>query len=150
MYEIYTIQNGDTIEIIAQKLGIDPTILYQINGLTPNYVPSAGTNIIIPQRRNNNFSYYTIKKGDNLYTIAKNYNIDVNTLAKLNGLNISDYIYPNQTILVPNSGTKLYFVKDNETLNDVARNLNTTVMNILRQNDKIFLTQDQLIVYKEN
>ena len=23
MYEIYTIQNGDTIEIIAQKLGID-------------------------------------------------------------------------------------------------------------------------------
>ena len=150
MYEIYTIQNGDTIEIIAQKLGIDPAILYQINGLTPNYVPNPGTNIIIPQRRNNNFSYYTIKKGDNLYTIAKNYNIDVNTLAKLNGLNISDYIYPNQTILVPNSGTKLYFVKDNETLNDVARNLNTTVMNILRQNDKIFLTQDQLIVYKEN
>lgn len=107
MYEIYTIQNGDTIEIIAQKLGIDPAILYQINGLTPNYVPNPGTNIIIPQRRNNNFSYYTIKKGDNLYTIAKNYNIDVNTLAKLNGLNTSDYIYPNQTILVPNKGTKL-------------------------------------------
>ena len=49
MYEIYTIQNGDTIEIIAQKLGIDPAILYQINGLTPNYVPNPGTNIIIPQ-----------------------------------------------------------------------------------------------------
>ena len=60
MYEIYTIQNGDTIEIIAQKLGIDPAILYQINGLTPNYVPNPGTNIIIPQRRNNNFSYSLI------------------------------------------------------------------------------------------
>ena len=49
MYEIYTIQNEDTIEIIAQKLGIDPAILYQINGLTPNYVPNPGTNIIIPE-----------------------------------------------------------------------------------------------------
>ena len=52
--------------------------------------------------------------------------------------------------LLKETEDKFYFVKDNETLNDVARNLNTTVMNILRQNDKIFLTQDQLIVYKEN
>lgn len=67
MYEIYTIQNGDTIELIAQKLGIDPSILYQINGFNPNYVPNVGSNIVIPVRRNANFEYYTIKKGDTIF-----------------------------------------------------------------------------------
>ena len=150
MYEIYTIQNGDTIEIIAQKLGIDPTILYQINGLTPNYVPSAGTNIIIPQRRNNNFSYYTIKKGDNLYTIAKHYNIDVNTLAKLNGLNISDYIYPNQRLIIPKSGYSFYITKDGDTLEIVRDKFNKNWEDILKYNETIYLLPGQLMINKNN
>lgn len=150
MYEIYTIRSGDTIESIARALGIEPAIIYQINGLTPGFIPSEGSQIIIPIQSNNNFEYYTIAKGDNLYAIARKYNTDVFTLAKLNGLNQNDYIYPNQTVLVPRGGVRLYFVKENETLNDIARNLNTNVMNILNQNSAIFLTPEQLILIREN
>ena len=61
---------------------------------------------------NDFFDKYIVKKGDNLYQIAMKNNINYKLLAQLNGLNTNDYIYPNQTILVPNKGTKLYFVKD--------------------------------------
>ena len=51
----------------------------------------------------------SFSKGDTLYNIASNNKIDVNLLAQLNGINKSDYIYPNQTLLIPKAGSILYF-----------------------------------------
>ena len=47
------------------------------------------------------YDYYTIKRGDNLYQIAKSYNVNASLLAALNGLDLNEYIYPNQVIMVP-------------------------------------------------
>ena len=47
------------------------------------------------------YEYYTIKRGDNLYQIAKNYNVNPSLLAALNGLDLNEFIYPNQVIMVP-------------------------------------------------
>ena len=49
------------------------------------------------------FQYYKIESGDSLYKIAKKYNVNPNLLANLNGLDMDDYIYPNQVILIPNT-----------------------------------------------
>ena len=35
------------------------------------------------------YEYYTIKRGDNLYQIAKNYNVNPSLLAALNGLDLN-------------------------------------------------------------
>lgn len=147
MYEIYVVQQGDTLENIASKYNIDPSVIYQLNGFGPDFVLNVGSSIILPVRRVSNFEYYTIKKGDSLYSIAKQFNTNVEVLARLNGLNTADYIYPNQTIVVPKQGTKLYFTKENETLADVSNKVQTDVMDILSKNEKIYLVPEQIIIY---
>ena len=61
---------------------------------------------------NNYFEYYTIQKGDNLYAIAKKYNVNPILLATINGLIQSDYIYPEQVIMIPKSDFAYYITKD--------------------------------------
>ena len=88
----YIVKEGDTIESLAVKYNVDPALIYQINGFTPDYILSPNTNIVLPVRGSNNFEYYTIKKGDNLYKITQDTGTDVRLLALLNGLNKDDYI----------------------------------------------------------
>ena len=144
MYDIYTIMNGDTIDSIARKFNTFPEILKNINANT-NF--EVGTNIVVP-RVNQFFDVYTIEKGDTLYEIAKRYNTDYNLLALLNGLNVNDYIYPSNTILVPKKDVKYYITKDNDTLNKVNRMLNSDIGKLIRQNN-LYLKEGQLIVYKD-
>lgn len=150
MYEVYVLKPGDTIESISKIIGIDPAILYQINNFPPNFVPVPGQSIIVPKKQEGYFNYYTIQKGDNLYNIAKTYNTDASTLAKINGLNLTDYIYPNQTILVPKNNIKLYITGANETITDVLQKLNISTDQLLNNNKTIYLLPEQLIIYKES
>lgn len=94
------------------------------------------------------FEYYTIKKGDNLYQIAKSYNINPSLLAALNGLSENDYIYPNQVIMIPKKGYSYYITKDGDTLSLVAKTFNTTIGNIINNNSTIYLREGQLLVNK--
>lgn len=102
----------------------------------------------VNQDANKYFDYYKIKKGDNLYQIGKNYNVNPALIAILNGLNLNDYIYPNETIMVPKEGYSYYVTKAGDTLNLVANTFNTSVSNILRNNETIYLQEGQLIVNK--
>ncbi len=106
----------------------------------------------VNEEANNNdyFEYYTIKQGDNLYQIAKKNNVNPTLLSIINGLNISDYIYPNQTIMIPKSNYAYYITKEGDTLNLVAETFNTTTNNLLKYNPSIYLQEGQLIVNKIN
>ena len=96
------------------------------------------------------FEYYTIKKGDNLYQIAKKYNVNPSLLALLNGLNTSDYIYPNQVIMIPKNNYAYYITKEGDTLNLVANTFNVSASNLIKYNPTIYLTEGQLIVNRIN
>ena len=97
---------------------------------------------------NDIFDYYTIYKGDTLYKIAKDNNIDASLLSKLNGINIDDYIYSNQVLLVPKAGTILYITTNGDTLAEVSKGLNVDINELINQNSKIYLQPEQLIVYR--
>lgn len=102
---------------------------------------------------NNNMDYldyYTIKKGDNLYQISQKYNVNLSLLAILNGLNIDDYIYPDQVIMIPKNNYAYYITKEGDTLELVANTFNTDIMNLLKKNPTIYLQEGQLIVNKIN
>ena len=111
MYEIYTVSDTDTLSTIAKKYGTTEEILSQINGFDKNYVLRPQTEIIVPVATDKTYKYYTVKKGDNIYQIAKTNNVDYDLLLKLNGLDKEDYIYPNQTLLLPKSGLTVYLTK---------------------------------------
>ena len=145
MYDIYMIKAGDSISSLANKFSTTVEVLRELN---PNSSFGVGSNIVVPTTREY-FDVYVIEKGDNLYDIARRYNTDYNLLALLNGLNVNDYIYPGNSILVPKRDVKYYFTKKNDSLNSVSRTLNADVIKLLRENNNIYLEEGQLIVYKD-
>lgn len=96
------------------------------------------------------FEYYTIDKGDNLYKIGKMYNINPNLLASLNGLDINDYIYPGQVLLIPNQNYSYYITKEGDTLELVSKTFNISKDKLLKDNDTIYLLEGQMLVNKKN
>ena len=109
----------------------------------------AGGNIIVPKKRNAYFDTYSIKKGDSLYAISKEYGLSPSLLAGLNGLNLNDYIYPGDSIMVPKSGVSVYITAQGDTVDSVIRGMNANRDVFLKENDRIYLYPGQLIVYKE-
>ena len=147
MYKIYEVEEGETINSIANKLGITSDVLAALNGLTVNNNLTPGSYIIIPGE-DSMFDLYEIKKGDTIYAIAKEYNLNSNQLQRLNGLKENEYIYPGQQLYVPKPNVTFFITKDEDTLNDVTAALNTNANDIASQNRTIYLVPDQLIVYK--
>lgn len=150
MYNIYKINDGESLEDIANKFNISISNLKRINGLSENDNKIDSKYIIVPVQKDNIFDIYIVKKGDTIYDISKKYNIDVNTLLKINGLLKTDYIYPNEEIYIPSKGINIYVTKENDTLQTVADKLNININKIMMQNEKIYLVEDQLIVSKKD
>ena len=146
MYDTYVIEENDTINSISSKFNTSPEVIYQLNGYVLDIVP--GNTLVVPRVTSNYFDYYKVNKGDTLYKIASDNKIDANLLAQLNGLNKSDYIYPNQTLLIPKAGSILYFTAVGDTLSEIAKGLNVSIDKLVSQNDNIYLQPEQLIVYK--
>lgn len=151
MYTIYQVQNGDTLASVASKFGISLDMLSSLNGIMVGSVLNPGDYIVVPRRQMENpyFMEYTVKKGDNIYEIARKYSINPSQLLRLNGLNDTDIIYPNQIIMIPRNGVQFYITKMDDTLNDVMKELNVSANEIVKQNGTIYLVNDQLIVYKK-
>lgn len=146
MYKIYQINNNDTLESIANYFNVNLDEMKKINGIIDNMELTKGSLIIVPSSENSeNYKKYIVKKGDNLYSIAKNYNVDLDTLLKLNGLEKDDYIYPNEEILIPNKN--MYIVEKNDTLFSVAKKLGKSVNELSNLNDNIYLKEDQTIIF---
>ena len=106
---------------------------------------------MVPKVQNENpyFREYVVKKGDSIYEIARVNNISPSQLLRLNGLNDTDIIYSDQKIMLPRSGVKFYITENDDTLNDVTKRLNVSANDLARQNKTIYLTNDQLLVYKK-
>ena len=144
MYDIYQIKLNDTIESLANRYG---TTIEELRRLNPNSSFGVGSNIIVPTTKEY-FEVYTIEKGDNLYEIARKYNINPKLLAAINGIKDNEYIYPNQELLIPKSGYSYYITAEGDTLSGVSSAFNTTPENILKYNQTIYLLPEQILVYK--
>lgn len=148
MYKIYKIQDEKTLLEIANKFDISIEQLKNINGIGDTYKVQEGGFIIVPKLENENFITYKVKPGDSIYKIAERINVPYEQLLELNGLGKDEYIYIDQEILIPNKNLKFKILKTNETLTKVAVDLNAPIQEIIKQNDMIILSPDQLIVYK--
>ena len=64
---------------------------------------------------------YRIRTGDNLWSIARRYNIDHRLIIKANGINNPDMLGRGKIILVPNREGVRYRIRKNDTLAAIAR-----------------------------
>jgi spore germination protein len=95
--EIYVVQQGDSIETIANKYGISVERLISDNGLINPYSLVVGQTLVILFPK----TTYTVKQGDTLTTIADNNGISVMQLIRNNPLLFNrEYIYQGETLVI--------------------------------------------------
>ena len=148
MYDKYTVGYNESLNDIASRFNTTKEELMSINNLYEDSL-RAGMDVAVPVS-NDYFTTYTVNPGDNLYAIARRYNINPTLLAALNGLNMDDYIYPNQKIMIPKSGYSFYITKDGDTLTIVADKFKRNADEIIKMNQTIYLLPGQLMINKTN
>ena len=146
MFDKYIVKEGETLDSISSLFNTSVDKLKEINSIDD---VREGLELIIPKDNDNYYNLYTINKGDNLYQISKKYNINPILLAALNGLNESDYIYPNQEILIPKNGYSYYITTSGDTLDIVSDKFNIS-KNDLIKNNNIYLLPGQILANKKN
>ena len=147
MYEIYTIKFGDNINDILEMYNINMEELIKINGIIDLDNLKEGMQIIVPVSKKNIYQYYTVKKGDNLNKISNMYGINNELLTKINGLDLNDYIYPNQTLIIPREGINLYLTNNNDTINSVLEKSGVSLNELINNNENIYLREEQILVF---
>lgn len=147
--EIYIVKANDTLENIANSYGVPASEIIKANNLIYPYTLKVGQPLNIPTGMTNIFDYYLIQKNDTLYSIANKSNTSADILAAINGLSVSDYIYPNQTLLIPKEGITTYITKMGDTIQSVAKMLNTIPQGLVFNNNNIYLLPEQLIVFRK-
>ena len=152
----YTVKRGDTIYSIAKENNLSIDTIVKDNALSntnlqigqilkiripsgisleieecfgPDYNPPEDTSTII----------YTVKKGDNLYNIAKLYNTTASQLMSLNKL-VNANLSIGQQLKVPASQNNIsspiiYTVKKGDSLYSIATKYNVTVNDIKKLNN---------------
>ncbi len=149
MFDKYLIKSTDTLESIAKKYHTTIDNILDLNNVRYLSDLRVGNEIIVPKEKEAYFNTYLIEKGDNLYSIARRYNINPSLLASLNGLNMDDYIYPNEQILIPKSGYSYYITAPGDTLELVAKEFGVSKDKLLNENETVYLMEGQLLVNRK-
>lgn len=149
MFESYRIKAGEDLASVAKKFNTSVKVLQDINNLYFLDNLREDTEIIVPTESKDYFNYYVVEAGDSLYAIARKYNINPELLASMNGLNMDDYIYPNQQLLIPKNGYSYYITAEGDTLDEVIKTFNSNEKKLLDENKTIYLMAGQLLVNKK-
>ena len=105
----YTVKSGDTLSGIATRHGVTVNQLKQWNGLTSNNIRvgqklklnSSSSASSASASSSGDYSTYTVKSGDSLYSIAKNYSgVSAQDIMNFNGMSSSN-IKPGMKIKIP-------------------------------------------------
>ena len=145
MFEKYRVKSNETLDDIARMFHTNKEYIEDLNNLYYSESLREGMDIIVPKNKTKYFDTYTINKGDTLYAISKKYNINPNLLASINGLNLDDYIYQNQVLLLPVSGYSYYVTAEGDTLDTVSQMFKKNKENILKENETIYLLPRQIL-----
>ena len=106
----YTVKSGDTLSGIATRHGVTVNQLKQWNGLTSNNIRvgqklklnSSSSASSASASSSGDYSTYTVKSGDSLYSIAKNYSgVSAQDIMNFNGMSSSN-IKPGMKSKIPN------------------------------------------------
>lgn len=155
-YISYKVVSGDSLYSIAKKFNTTVDKIISDNKLKSN-VLSLGQILLIEATKtedeveecfgekfnvpDEDYVIYTVKSGDNLYSIAKSYNTTVSEIKDLNNLT-SNSLSIGQKLKIPDTD-EYYIVKLGDSLYSIAKKFNTTVDSIKRKNN---LTSNSLSI----
>lgn len=141
-YTNYVVKSGDTLYSIAQRYGFTVQELMNYNNLD-SAVLSIGQVIKIPtvtsDLEQTNYITYTVKSGDNLYSIGRQYGVSAQELMNYNNLT-SNVLSIGQTIKIPTSSSNNqnsyieYTVKSGDNLYSIGRRYGYTAQELMNYN----------------
>ena len=91
-----------------------------------------------PVQPANNTQYYTVRYNDSFWSIANKYGMNMYTLAANNGLSINSVIYPGQRLKVSGNAQatqKVHYVRYGETLSGLSYSLGVNYQTLLNKNN---------------
>ena len=138
---LYIVKSGDTLYSISRKYNVSVNEIKRVNNLTNNII-GVGEQLRIPINSNgvsDDYIVYTVKVGDNLYSISRKYGVSVDSIKNINNLN-SDLLSIGQKLRIPNivdsdDNYFEYVVKKNDTLYSIAKKFNMSVNELMRINN---------------
>ena len=98
------------------------------------------------------YKIYTVKKGDTLNSIAKEFQTTPEEIKRINSFEILDTLSANDKIIVPNNATQLfeiYKIQKGDTMYDIAKRTNSNYEDLIRLNgmrDGEFIYPDEEIL----
>jgi len=129
----YVVKRGDTLYGIANKYKTTVDEIKKLNNLDSNNL-SIGQVLLLPTiETEQNTTTYTVKVGDTLYSIAREFNTTVDVLRDYNTLT-SNILSIGQRLQIPTSQT-VYTVNSGDTLYSISKKFNTSVDNIKKANN---------------
>tara|TARA_B100000767_G_scaffold207743_1_gene194627 strand:+ start:617 stop:2104 length:1488 start_codon:yes stop_codon:yes gene_type:complete len=140
----HKVVSGDSLWKLALKYDTEVKIIKEINYISDELL-SLNDVLLIPlsKTKNNNFIPYEmhiVSEGDTLWYISKKYNVDLNTLTKMNSLTKSSYLQLGQQLTIGNKNihrnieskkrTILYSVKQGDNLYKISDLFDVSVESI--------------------
>lgn len=157
---LYIVKAGDTLFSIAKRYDTTVDGLIKLNNLSSKNLV-IGQQLRIPinaDTSTTDYVIYSVKVGDNLYSIAKKNNVTVNQIKELNNLT-SDLLSIGQQLKIPISNTEsdsdnyqTYIVKTGDNLYKIANAYGMSVDELIELNNltSTVLSVGQVLKVKQN
>ncbi|TVO36717.1 LysM peptidoglycan-binding domain-containing protein, partial [Vibrio cholerae] len=160
----YKVKSGDTLSTIADKYNTTAKVIKEANQIASNQI-RVGSYLFVPTSVKDEKAYalsvsnrlaktqsvprgqyqltHTVNSGESLWTIAKQYNVPYQSLAKWNGMAPKDALRKGQKLVIwkdskPTSGvirTVTYKVRSGDTLSGIANKFKVKTADIVKWND---------------
>tara|TARA_B100001093_G_scaffold228153_1_gene218760 strand:+ start:705 stop:2186 length:1482 start_codon:yes stop_codon:yes gene_type:complete len=140
----HIVQSGDSLWSIATKYDTEVNIIKKINYLSSDLL-SINDTLLIPlsKSKSNNFIPYEmhiVSEGDTLWSIAKQYNIEIRDLSRMNSIDQNSYLQLGQQLSIGNKNihrnmeskkrTILYSVKQGDNLFKISELFDVSIKSI--------------------
>lgn len=85
---VYVVQSGDNLSVIARKYGTTVSKIQELNDMGKSTNISVGQKLIVDgTATEDGFKIHTVKKGEGLWDIARQYKVTIEEIVKWNNLN---------------------------------------------------------------
>jgi membrane-bound lytic murein transglycosylase D len=164
-WQQYTVARGDSLSVIAQKFTTSSSAIKSLNKLTSNTI-RVGQKLLVPltdgainsehlpkqmrlaaNKSSPTKQVYTVKSGDTLWDISREYDVTIAELAKWNKLKTNSALQVKQQLTIYKSANKAnaamtntnrtitYKVRRGDSLARIASKFNLTVNDIIKWNN---------------
>lgn len=132
----YTVANGDSLWLIAQRLGVTVAELREWNDLAPGAVIRPGQTLAV-RGNGDAVREYRVRRGDSLWTIARRFDVRVAELRAWNGLTTDSVLRPGQSLKIRAAGPTgdSYRVRAGDSLWSIANRFQVAVEDLKTWNN---------------